>query len=158
MSEVTIRRNHRPSLPDFARLNAAWIQRYHHMEDSDKAMVARPETYIDNGGHVFTAHLDDVCVGAVALKPHPDGPNQGEWELTKMAVDPAYGGRGIGMALLNAAEEYARDDLGLSRLFLLSNTVLDRAKRLYERNGWVQNHAGPHPVYERANYGMEKQL
>lgn len=154
MSELTIRRNHRPSLPDFARLNAAWIERYHHMEESDKAMVATPEIYIDNGGHVFTAHIDGECVGAVALKPHADG----QWELTKMAVDPAYGGRGIGMALLNAAEDYARDDLGLTRLFLLSNTVLDRAKRLYERNGWVQNHEGPHPVYQRANYGMEKQL
>ena len=32
------------------------------------------------------------------------------------------------------------------------------ALRLYARNGWTVNHEGPHPVYARANIGMEKYL
>ena len=158
MDSVTIRRNHRPSLPDFARLNAAWIEELHHMEDSDKRMVAEPEIYLENGGQVFTAHLDGACVGAVALKYHPDGPSAGQWELTKMAVDPSAQGHGIGQKLMDACHSYARDTLGQERLFLLSNTKNAAALRLYARNGWTVNHEGPHPVYERCNIGMEVKL
>ena len=151
---VEIRRNHRASLPDFARLNAAWIADLHYLEDSDKAMVARPEIYLERGGQVFTAHLDGEVAGAVALKPHADG----RWELTKMAVDPEFQGRGIGQALMDACHAYARDVLKLDRLFLLSNTKNEAALRLYARNGWTVNHEGPHPIYDRCNIGMEVKL
>ena len=158
MSELIIRRNHAPSLPDFARLNAAWIEDMHHLEDSDKAMVARPEIYLENGGQVFTAHLDGKVVGAVALKPHTAGDKAGQWELTKMAVDPSAQGHGIGQRLMDACHTYARDTLGLDRLFLLSNTRNAAALRLYARNGWTVNHEGPHPIYARCNIGMEVRL
>lgn len=151
---VTIRRNHRPSLPRFAALNAAWIEEMHVLEESDKAMVATPEIYVDNGGHVFTAHIDGEVAGAVALKPHADG----QWELTKMAVDNRFRGNGVGQKLMDAIESYAKDEIGLDRLFLLSNTRNEAALRLYARNGWTVNHQGPHPIYARCNIGMEKFL
>jgi hypothetical protein len=62
----------------------------HILEPSDKAMVARPEIYLENSGHVFTAHIDGDVAGAVALKPHFEGPQKGQWELTKMAVDGRF--------------------------------------------------------------------
>lgn len=155
MSEpVIIRRNDVSALPRFAALNAQWIEELHHLEASDKAMIANPEIYLENGGQVFSAHMGDVVVGACALKPHPDG----QWELTKMAVDTDYRGHGIGQKLMDAVQDYARDDLKLDRLFLLSNTKNAAALRLYERNGWTVNHEGTHPIYDRCNIGMEKRL
>ncbi|WP_298915712.1 GNAT family N-acetyltransferase [uncultured Algimonas sp.] len=155
---VDIRRNDRAALPRFAALNAEWIEELHHLEESDKAMVARPELYLENGGQVFSAHLDGRVVGACALKPHVDGPKAGQWELTKMAVDRTARGHGIGQKLMDAVHAYARDRLGLRSIFLLSNTRNDAALRLYARNGWTVNHEGPHPIYARCNIGMEKML
>lgn len=155
---VTIRRNDRASLPHFAALNAQWIEELHVLEPSDKAMVATPEIYLDNGGQVFTAHIDGEVTGAVALKPHLAGDKQGQWELTKMAVDGRFRGNGVGQKLMDAVEGYARDELGLKSLFLLSNTRNEAALRLYARNGWTVNHEGAHPIYARCNVGMEKTL
>jgi GNAT superfamily N-acetyltransferase len=155
---VSIRRNDRASLSRFAELNAQWIEELHVMEPSDKAMVATPEIYLEDGGQVFTAHIDGEVAGAVALKPHVDGPNQGQWELTKMAVDGRFRGNGVGQKLMDAVEAYARNDLGLKSLFLLSNTRNAAALRLYARNGWTVNHEGAHPIYARCNIGMEKVL
>lgn len=156
MSDVEIRRNDRSALSRFAALNAEWIEDLHHLEDSDKEMVARPELYLENGGQVFSVHLDGRVVGACALKPHVDGPKAGQWELTKMVVDQTTRGHGIGQKLMDAVHAYARDLLGLPSIFLLSNTRNAAALRLYARNGWVVNHEGPHPIYERCNIGMEK--
>ena len=154
MSDVVIRRNHRPSLPRFAALNAEWIEDLHYLEESDKRMVAEPEIYLERGGQVFTAHVDGEVAGAVALKPHEDG----RWELTKMAVDTRFRGRGVGQTLMDACHDYAKNTLGLDRLFLLSNTKNEAALRLYKRNGWTVNHEGPHPIYDRCNIGMEVKL
>ena len=151
---IDIRRNDPTALPRFAALNAEWIEDLHFLEESDKLMVAQPEIYTQNGNHVFSAHIDGKVAGACALKLHPDG----RYELTKMAVDGTYRGNGIGQHLMTAVEGYAKDELDLEYLFLLSNTKNAAALRLYARNGWTVNHEGPHPVYARANIGMEKHL
>ena len=151
---MDIRRNDPAALPRFAALNATWIEDMHHLEESDKLMVAHPEIYTQNGNQVFTVHIENEVAGACALKKHEDG----RYELTKMAVDPKFQGRGIGQHLMSAVESYAKNELGLTYLFLLSNTRNEAALRLYARNGWRVNHEGPHPVYQRANIGMEKHL
>ena len=142
------------ALPRFAALNAEWIEDLHFLEESDKLMVAHPEIYIQNGNHVLSAHINGEVAGAVALKKHQDG----RYELTKMAVDSNYRGNGVGQDLMTAVEGFAKNELGLNYLFLLSNTKNAAALRLYARNGWTVNHTGPHPIYERANIGMEKHL
>ena len=155
---VEIRVNDPSALPAFAALNKRWIEEMHHLEESDQMMVREPAIYLENGGKVITAHLDGEVAGAVALKYHIEGEAAGQWELTKMAVDPAFQGRGIGQALMDAAHRIAREELGLSEMFLLSNTRNAAALRLYARNGWVVNHEGPHPVYCRCNIGMRVKL
>jgi len=75
-----------------------------------------------------------------------------------MAVDTDFRGNGVGQHLMTALENYAKTEIGLNYLFLLSNTKNAAALRLYARNGWTVNHEGPHPVYARANIGMEKHL
>jgi len=74
------------------------LQNRQHLEKSDKLMVAHPEIYIQNGNHVFSAHIDGEVAGAVALKKHEDG----RYELTKMAVDTKFRGHGIGQHLMTA--------------------------------------------------------
>ena len=77
---VVIRLDDVSALPRFAALNAEWIEDLHFLEESDKLMVAHPEISIQNGNHVFSAHIDGEVAGAVALKKHEDG----RYELTKM--------------------------------------------------------------------------
>lgn len=154
VGKIEIRIDDVDALPRFAALNAQWISELHFLEESDKLMVAHPEIYTQNGNHVISAHIKGQVAGAVALKKHEDG----RYELTKMAVDSDFRGHGIGQTLMTAIEDYAKNTMGLNYLFLLSNTRNEAALRLYARNGWTVNHEGPHPVYARANIGMEKHL
>lgn len=149
-----IKINEPSALPRFAELNVQWIEALHVMEESDRLMAARPEIYMQNSNTLFSAHLGEVIVGACALKRHEDG----SYELTKMAVDIDYRGRGIAQGLIEAVHDYAKNTLGLFKIFLLSNTKNAAALRLYARNGWVVNHEGPHEKYARCNIGMEKVL
>ncbi len=154
LSKIEIHLDDETALPRFAWLNAQWIKELHEMEASDKAMVAHPEIYIEGENHVLSAHINGVVAGAVALKKD----KKGQYELTKMAVDKAYQGYGIGQILMDACESYAKNSLGLSSLYLLSNTRNAAAIRLYKRGGWSVFHEGPHPVYARANIGLKKNL
>ncbi len=154
ISKIEIHLDDAAALPRFAALNAEWIKELHHLEESDKRMVAHPELYIENGNHLLSAHIDGIIAGVVALKKD----DAGDYELTKMAVDSQFRGHGIGQILMNACESYAKNTLGQTRLYLLSNTINAAAIRLYKRNGWTVNHSGPHPIYERANIGLEKTL
>lgn len=149
---VEIRRNDPRDLKAFASLNLAWIAQMHRVEDSDRQMAAHPEVYMQDENSVFAAIVEGEAVGVVALKLD----SQGAWELTKMAVDPQVQGRGIGNALMEAVESYAREELGASRIYLLSSTVNAAALRLYKRRGWTVDHEGPHPKYARCDIGMSK--
>lgn len=151
---VQIRRNDPRDLSAFAALNLAWIQDMHEVESSDLRMYESPEIYMQGDNSVFAAIVADKTVGVGALKQD----EQGSWELTKMAVDPAFRGRGIGGKLMHAIESYAKTEMGLSQIYLLSSTKNEAAIRLYERHGWVVNHRGPYPQYARCNIGMRKTL
>ncbi|RYD52251.1 MAG: GNAT family N-acetyltransferase [Sphingobacteriales bacterium] len=54
---------------------------------------------------IFGAIENDVLVGCLFIRPLPEG----RGKLRQMAVAPDYQGRGIGAALLEAAEGYALD-------------------------------------------------
>jgi len=151
---MEIKRNDPTALPAFAALNIAWIEDLHYVEPSDQKMADHPEMYIEGNNSVFSVHMDGEVAGVCALKQD----DEGEFELTKMAVDPKFQGRGIGKILMEEIETYAKEKLGLSRIYLLSNTINAAAIRLYKREGWTVMFEGPHPQYARCNIGMEKQL
>lgn len=151
---IDIRRNAPQSLRPFAEMNIAWIREMHTVEASDQYMYDHPESYMQGRNSIFSAHIGEDIAGVCALRQD----EVGEFELTKMAVDPAFQGHGIGKILMDAVEAYAKNELRISRIYLLSNTKNAAALRLYERCGWIVNLTGAHPQYARCNIGMEKLL
>jgi ribosomal protein S18 acetylase RimI-like enzyme/DNA-binding PadR family transcriptional regulator len=134
----------------FYRLNAIWLQRYFVLEPYDIEVMSNPEAIIEHGGAVLFALLGDTVVGTCALKQHAPG----EYELTKMGVDPSVQGVGIGRKLIEAAiTEFQR--LGGTELFLETNTRLESAIHLYERTGFEhQPTIREGSPYDRANVYM----
>ena len=151
---MDIRRNDPRDFRAFAELNIAWIKELHHVEASDQKMYDHPEIYAQNGNSIFAAIIDDQVAGVVALKQDEEG----AWELTKMAVDERFRGRGLGKILMDVVEQYAKNELGQDKIYLISNTINAAAIRLYKRCGWTVTHEGPHPRYARADIAMEKYL
>ncbi len=90
-------------------------------------------------------------VGVCALIKMDD-PEYG-YELAKMAVSPAARGKNIGWLLGNAIIEKARS-LGVTKLYLESNTMLKPAISLYHKLGFHKVVGHPTP-YERCNIQME---
>lgn len=151
---MEIRRNHSDDLPAFVALNLAWIEELHTVECSDQKMADNPNIYIENGNSMFAAIIDEQVAGVCALKQDEDG----AWELTKMAVDPKFRGHGLGKTIMETVESYAKNEMGLEKIYLLSSTVNAAAIRLYKRQGWTVFLEGEHPKYSRCNIGMEKIL
>lgn len=142
----------RPELrEDFYRLNAAWLERFFVLEELDIQVLSNPEGAImAGGGEILFAQLGDEVVGTCALmqvKP-------GEYELTKMAVDPSAQGLGIGRALIDTViAEFERR--GGRELFLETNTKLQTAIRLYESTGFEHQPAvKADSHYQRADVYM----
>ncbi len=142
----------------FARLNRAWLERYFTVEPLDEEYLGDPEGHIlAPGGEIFFAveseRASARAIGACAAIPH--GP--GRFELAKLAVTPEAQGRGLGRALAEAVIEFARSR-GADVLFLVSNSRLESALRLYERLGFrLLPFPGP-PPYVDADVYMELEL
>ena len=91
--------------------------------------VARGERALlvaqDAGGIVGTVQL---ILDQPENQPH-------RADLSKMLVHPRARRRGLGAALLRAAESLARE---LGKSLLVLDTASDEARRLYARLGWVR--------------------
>jgi GNAT superfamily N-acetyltransferase len=140
---------------DFKRLNLVWLERYFCVEPIDIAVLSNPEELIIKpGGMVFFALLDGAVVGTCALIRH----NEGLFELSKMAVADSQQGKGIGTQLLSHLIEWAQSQ-SVQKLFVETNTVLERAVRLYQRVGFREiAHDSSDAHYRRTNLKMELDL
>lgn len=139
----------------FKSLNEEWISAYFQMEEADYKALDNPQEYIlDKGGKIFVALYENEPVGVCALIKMND-PDY-DFELAKMAVSPKIQGKSIGWLLgqtvLNAAKE-----LGASKVYLESNTVLKPAINLYHKLGFKKV-VGRSTPYERCNIQMEVEL
>lgn len=139
----------------FYRLNRAWIEADYPLEPLDIAVLSDPEkSILAGGGSILVATERDVAIGVVALRPYG---GEHSFELTKMAVDVPWRGRGIGKMLMQAALEEARK-LGAKRVILYSNTrTSGPAVQLYRKMGFreIPLEQG---VYQRADIKMERLL
>lgn len=139
---------------DFVRLNSEWITTFFHLESSDLLALNDPEGYILNkGGQIFFALHQGKVVGCCALIPHPD---DGTYELGKMAVTPKVQGLGIGYRLGLSLISYA-DNLGARRIFLEGNTQMEASIVLYRKLGF-EVILIDEAAYERCDIKMELEL
>lgn len=139
---------------EFKRLNVAWLERYFKVEPIDELVLGNPETQIlAPGGEILFALLPDQVVGTVGLKVE-DGESD---ELTKMAVDERWRGRGYGECLLQAAIDLARQR-GKRRVVLYTQISLKPAISLYRKHGFVKLDEPLCGRYARCDIKMEKIL
>ena len=149
MDEATII-DFRPEFRDyFKTLNYEWLEKYFVIEPVDREVLSNPEQIIGDGGVILFAKIGGTIVGTCALQ------KQGEkWEVTKMAVTEAHQGKKIGKKLLQATIERARE-MGISDVYLVTNSSLTTAVGLYRKFGFRVTHCGKHPKYERGDLTME---
>ena len=150
MTEVSVV-DYRPAYAgEYKRLNLEWIEQYFQVEEHDLEQLDNPEEYIiSREGYILFALYQGKVVGTCALiKTDAD-----EFELAKMAVDPALQGKQIGKRLGVAAIEKARA-AGARRIWLESNHILKPALNLYLRLGFSHIPVGETP-YARADVKME---
>ena len=123
------------------------------MEEADYKALDNPKEYIlDKGGIILVALYDDEPVGVCALIKM----NDTDFEMAKMAVSPKAQGKNIGFLLGEAIVKTAKE-LGASKLYLESNTILKPAINLYYKLGF-QKVAGLPTPYKRCNIQMELNL
>lgn len=117
----------------FHRINAEWVQAMFTLEENDVQILTRPrELIIDRGGEIlFVETPDSGVVGTCALIKIEEG----VFELTKMGVSEAARGRKAGEFLLAATLDRARE-IGMERLYLLTNRKCAAAIHLYEKLGF----------------------
>lgn len=139
----------------FRSLNEEWISTYFQMEEEDYKALDNPKKYIlSKGGSILIALYKGEPVGTCALIKMND-PDY-EYELAKMAVSPKAQGKSIGSLLGMAIIKKAKQ-LGASKLYLESNTILKPAINLYTKLGF-QKVAGRPTPYKRCNIQMELHL
>jgi putative acetyltransferase len=140
----------------FRRLNEEWITRYFRLEDKDVKTLENPAPHIlESGGYIGMAFAGEEAVGCCALLRL----EHDVFEVAKMAVAPAWQGRGLGRRVLEHVIRKAHE-LGARRLYLETNSRLTPAIRLYESVGFHHvplEKVTPSP-YERADVFMEMDL
>lgn len=139
-------------LPVFKALNEEWITNYFEIEEADRKVLDNPEEYIlSTGGKIFVALYKGEPLGVCALIKLKD--NKYDYEMAKMAVSPKAQGKNMGWLLGQAVINYAKE-LGASKIYLESNTILKPAINLYYKMGFKKITGHPTP-YRRANIQME---
>ena len=141
------------SCKEFIRLNEEWITKFFALEEADRKLADNPMKIVADGGHIISLHAGGNIVGVCALFKETSK----RYQLARMAVRPTERGKGFGDALIQAALQRAKET-GAENVFLLTNTVLIAALRLYRKHGFEVISEGKHPVYSRCNIVMERVL
>ena len=138
----------------FKALNIEWLETYFEVEEIDKKVLGNPQKYIiDRGGHVFVATLNNQTIGTFAYI------NSGEaiYEFSKMAISPAFRGKGYGNEMMRFALDFAKDK-GWKKVILYSSTTLKNAIYLYHKYGFKAVPLEKNNHYSRSDIKMEISL
>jgi putative acetyltransferase len=138
---------------DFIRLNETWISEHFRIEESDRELARDPMQLVREGGTLITLTEAEVVVGTCALLKE----SAERYQLARMTVAEDQRGKGLGHLLMRTALKKAAD-LGAAQVYLLTNTQLESAVRLYRRHGFHVVHEGSHPKYARCNLIMQINL
>jgi N-acetylglutamate synthase-like GNAT family acetyltransferase len=136
--------------PYFEKFNKAWLEEFFTVEPLDQWVLEHPgEAILKEGGKIYFAVYGSVIIGTVALRFIEDG----VYEMTKMAVDKSYHGGGAGQFLCRAAIDKAHE-MGMRKLILFSNRVLENAIHIYRKMGFTEIPVVP-GTYKRSDIMME---
>jgi ribosomal protein S18 acetylase RimI-like enzyme len=149
----------------FYDLNMAWLERYFpdQIAEKDRSILRNPqEEIIEKDGVVWVAirktNSVDSVVGTIAFASMEGGSSDHKkGEVFKLSVAEHAQGKGVAQRLLSTAIDFAIQD-GCSALSLETASCLESARRLYDKNGFVEK---PFPIpslYARADVYMEKSL
>lgn len=137
---------------DFYNLNIEWLKTFFYVEPYDEDVLSNPEKYIINkGGHILFAKLNNTIVGTVALMPLGDN---GNLELTKMAVLPEHRGHSIGQKLMKHCIDFANTN-NIPKLIIYSSRKLENAIYIYRKYGFIEIPVEPNCPYKRCDIKME---
>ncbi len=135
----------------FKELNEFWLEKYFFVEEKDKEILEKCQSYIiDQGGHIFFAEYENQLVGCFSFIKLEDR----VYELGKMAVDPNFQGLKIGQELMEFAIQFARDS-NWEKIILYSHTKLGPAIYIYRKFGFVEIELEKDTPYLRSNIKME---
>jgi DNA-binding MarR family transcriptional regulator/GNAT superfamily N-acetyltransferase len=128
-------------------------------DETFEALVARiVAAYVENRDpgreNAWIAELDGEPVGSVFCVKKDERVAQ----LRLLLVEPRARGMGIGTQLVERCIDFARH-AGYERIMLWTNDVLDDARRIYERTGFVLEDEEPHHSFGQdlvgQNWGRE---
>lgn len=134
-------------------LNYEWLEKYFYIEPNDVLQLSNPtEEIINKGGYIYYAAIDNSIIGVAALMKV----DETCFELSKMAVNQLYQGKGIGKFLLEHCLKQAKE-IGAQSVILYSNTKLTTAITMYRQYGFEEiSLQDTH--YTRANIKMKLTL
>lgn len=131
----------------FAALNREWLEKHFYVEKYDEEVFADPEGKVLAGGGVIVfARVEGRVVGTCSLIPMEEGC----FEIAKMGVTEKWQGRRIGEKLLAALIERARK-MRVKKIYIVSNTRLENAIRLYRKHGFQDTTENRHGHYARGD-------
>ncbi len=134
----------------FEKLNKEWLEKYFVIEDVDYKLFKDPyKGIIQKPGFILFAQVSNLIVGTGAIVKIGE-----KWELTKLAVTEHYQSQGIGQLLVTQLIGRAKKS-GAKTVFIVTNTILDKAIGLYKKLGFKVIHEGEHPKYQRGNIVFE---
>jgi len=137
----------------FASLNYQWLEEKFTVEESDRQIFDDPNgSILRRGGSIICARHNEEIIGTCALLVRSDG----NVEIAKMAVTPAFRGRGVGRLLARKVIDRARNS-GVKRILLATSTELKAATALYKSLGFKKTQEGPaeESCFERPSVSME---
>jgi predicted N-acetyltransferase YhbS len=125
---------------------------------TDPPASALRETESSVAAHLAAGGGAVVCDGARIVGSVMWEPKDGGLYLERLAVDPAWRGRGIARCLVAATEAAARL-AGMPRVHLGTRLVLEGNRRLFAACGFVEVALHAHPGYAAPTWvEMEKRL
>ena len=144
MTQPAIRRARVDDVPALAVLFDGYRRFYEQPGDVDGARRFLQARLDAQDSVIFVAEGERQLLGLTQLYPSFSSVSMKRlWILNDLFVDPRHRKGGVGQALMNAAEEFARDD-GSKGLVLSTQKTNRTAKALYESRGWELDDAFDH--------------
>ena len=144
MTNATIRRANVDDLEAVAMLFDGYRRFYEQPGDLEGARRFLEARLSAQDSVILLAERDRQPLGFTQLYPSFSSVSMRRlWILNDLFVDPGQRGGGVGHALMNAAESFARDD-GSKGLVLATQKTNGTAKALYEARDWQLDDAFDH--------------